>query len=36
MKKTRILTRLYGVTPMIVLRRNLFKARQVTHQDYDV
>ncbi|GJW04109.1 hypothetical protein Tco_1562965 [Tanacetum coccineum] len=34
MKKTRILTRLYGVTPMIVLRRNLFKARHVTQQDY--
>ncbi|GJY45751.1 hypothetical protein Tco_0434814 [Tanacetum coccineum] len=28
--------RLYGVTPMIVLRRNIFKARHVTQQDYDV
>ncbi|GJS61739.1 hypothetical protein Tco_0656523 [Tanacetum coccineum] len=36
MKKTQILTRLYGVTPMIVLRRNILKARHVTHQDYDV
>ncbi|GJW92257.1 hypothetical protein Tco_0169810, partial [Tanacetum coccineum] len=36
MKKTRILTRLYGVTPTIVLRRNLFKARHVTQQDYSV
>ncbi|GJY26573.1 hypothetical protein Tco_0401299 [Tanacetum coccineum] len=36
MKKTRILTRLYGVTPTIVLRRNLFKARHVTQQDYGV
>nr|GEY55008.1 hypothetical protein [Tanacetum cinerariifolium] len=33
MKKTRILTRLYVVTPTIVLRRNLFKARHVTQQD---
>ncbi|GKB58226.1 hypothetical protein Tco_0914412, partial [Tanacetum coccineum] len=36
MKKTRILTRLYGVTPMIVLHRNIFKARHVTQQDYSV
>ncbi|GJW77390.1 hypothetical protein Tco_0139072 [Tanacetum coccineum] len=36
MKKTRILTRLYDVTPTIVLRRNLFKARHVTQQDYSV
>ncbi|GKA00157.1 hypothetical protein Tco_0672707 [Tanacetum coccineum] len=36
MKKTRILTRLYGVTPTIVLRRNIFKARHVTQQDYDI
>nr|GEW82592.1 hypothetical protein [Tanacetum cinerariifolium] len=36
MKKTQILTRRYGVTPTIVLRRNLFKARHVTHQDYGV
>ncbi|GJR94052.1 DNA-binding pseudobarrel domain-containing protein [Tanacetum coccineum] len=28
--------RLYGVTPTIVLRRNLFKARHVTQQDYGV
>nr|GEX28280.1 hypothetical protein [Tanacetum cinerariifolium] len=36
MKKTRILTRVYGVTPMTVLRRNIFKARHVTNQDYGV
>ncbi|GKC82176.1 hypothetical protein Tco_1137893 [Tanacetum coccineum] len=36
MKKTRILARLYGITPTIVLRRNLFKARHVTQQDYGV
>nr|GEV82200.1 hypothetical protein [Tanacetum cinerariifolium] len=36
MKKTRILARLYDVTPTIVLRCNLFKARHVTQQDYDV
>nr|GEZ26238.1 hypothetical protein [Tanacetum cinerariifolium] len=36
MKKTQILTRLYGVTPMIVLRCNLFKARYVTQQDCNV
>ncbi|GJU15299.1 hypothetical protein Tco_1143265 [Tanacetum coccineum] len=36
MKKTRILTKLYGVTPTIVLRRKLFKARNVTQQDYGV
>nr|GEY51325.1 hypothetical protein [Tanacetum cinerariifolium] len=30
MKKTRILTRLYDVTPTIVLRRNIFKARNLT------
>ncbi|GJT65640.1 hypothetical protein Tco_1017120 [Tanacetum coccineum] len=36
MKKTRILMRLYGVTPTIELRRNLFKARHVTQQDYGI
>ncbi|GJQ94587.1 zinc knuckle CX2CX4HX4C containing protein [Tanacetum coccineum] len=36
MKKTRILKRLYGVTPTIVLRRNLFKGRHVTQQDYGI
>ncbi|GJY14718.1 DNA-directed DNA polymerase [Tanacetum coccineum] len=36
MKKTRILTRLYGVTPTIVLRHNLFKARHITQQDHAV
>nr|GEV73336.1 hypothetical protein [Tanacetum cinerariifolium] len=35
MKKTRTL-RLYGVTLTIVLRRNIFKARHVTQQDYGV
>nr|GFA32862.1 hypothetical protein [Tanacetum cinerariifolium] len=35
-KKTEILTRLYGVTPMIVLRRNLFKARHVIQQHYGI
>ncbi|GJR18097.1 cysteine-rich receptor-like protein kinase [Tanacetum coccineum] len=30
MKKTRILTKVYGVTPTIVLRRNVFMARHVT------
>ncbi|GJT91951.1 hypothetical protein Tco_1080796 [Tanacetum coccineum] len=30
MKKTRILTKVYGVTPLIVLRRNVFMARHVT------
>ncbi|GJR36099.1 hypothetical protein Tco_1211783 [Tanacetum coccineum] len=34
MKKPWILTRLYGVTPTIVLRRNIIKARHVTQQDY--
>ncbi|GKC07902.1 hypothetical protein Tco_0999512 [Tanacetum coccineum] len=28
--------RLYGVTPETVLRRNIFKARHVIQQDYDV
>ncbi|GJV02112.1 hypothetical protein Tco_1335681 [Tanacetum coccineum] len=28
--------RLYGVTPTTVLRRNIFKARHVTQQDYGV
>nr|GEW74406.1 hypothetical protein [Tanacetum cinerariifolium] len=36
MKKTRILTRVYGVTPMTALRRNIFMARHVTQQDYGV
>nr|GEX21863.1 hypothetical protein [Tanacetum cinerariifolium] len=36
MKKIRILARLYGVTPAIVLRRNAFKSRQVTQQDYGI
>nr|GEX86281.1 hypothetical protein [Tanacetum cinerariifolium]GEX90461.1 hypothetical protein [Tanacetum cinerariifolium] len=36
MKKTGILMRLYGVTPTIVLRRNLFKARHVTQKDYSL
>nr|GEU38286.1 KRAB-A domain-containing protein 2-like [Tanacetum cinerariifolium] len=36
MKKTQILTRLYGVTPTPVLRRNIFKERHVTHQHYGV
>ncbi|GJX90727.1 retrovirus-related pol polyprotein from transposon TNT 1-94 [Tanacetum coccineum] len=36
MKKTRILTRLYSVTTSIVLCRNLFKARHITQQDYNV
>ncbi|GJY61247.1 retrovirus-related pol polyprotein from transposon TNT 1-94 [Tanacetum coccineum] len=36
MKKTRNLTKVYGVTPTIVLRRNIFKARHVTQQDYGV
>ncbi|GJZ03470.1 hypothetical protein Tco_0536745 [Tanacetum coccineum] len=36
MKKKRILTRLYDVTPTIVLRRNLFKERHVTQQDYSI
>nr|GEY28990.1 hypothetical protein [Tanacetum cinerariifolium] len=35
-KEKQILTRLYGVTPTIVLRRNIFKARHVTQQDYGV
>nr|GEW31389.1 hypothetical protein [Tanacetum cinerariifolium] len=36
MKKTHILTRLYDVIPAIVLRHNIFKARHITQQDYDV
>nr|GEV70005.1 hypothetical protein [Tanacetum cinerariifolium] len=36
MKKTRILTRLYGVIPTIVLRRKLIKARHIILQHYGV
>nr|GEX37978.1 hypothetical protein [Tanacetum cinerariifolium] len=36
MKKTLNLTRLYGVTPTRVLRRNILKARHVTQQQYGV
>nr|GEU88726.1 hypothetical protein [Tanacetum cinerariifolium] len=36
MKKLHILTRYYGVTPTIVLRRNIFKARRVSIQHYSV
>nr|GEV11623.1 hypothetical protein [Tanacetum cinerariifolium] len=36
MKKTQILTRLYDVTPTIVLRLNLFKARHVIQQQNGV
>ncbi|GJW67789.1 mutator type transposase [Tanacetum coccineum] len=36
MKKTRILTRLYGVTSTTVLRHNIFKARHVSQQHYGV
>nr|GEX71219.1 hypothetical protein [Tanacetum cinerariifolium] len=32
MKKTRILPKVYGVTPTIVLRHNIFKARYVTNK----
>nr|GEV13748.1 hypothetical protein [Tanacetum cinerariifolium] len=35
-KKTWILTRQYGVTSMIVLRRNIFMARRVSIQHYGV
>nr|GEX07516.1 hypothetical protein [Tanacetum cinerariifolium] len=36
MKKTRILTRHYGVSSTIVLTRNIFKARRVNIQHYTV
>nr|GEW72088.1 hypothetical protein [Tanacetum cinerariifolium] len=36
MKKTRILTRLYGVTPTVVLLCNLIKERHVIQQHYNV
>ncbi|GJX14790.1 hypothetical protein Tco_0206548 [Tanacetum coccineum] len=36
MKKTQILTRLYGVTSTTVLHHNIFKARHVIQQHYDM
>nr|GEU52155.1 hypothetical protein [Tanacetum cinerariifolium] len=36
MKKVRILTRHYDVTPTILLRRNIFKARRIRIQHYGV